>query len=421
MQTSYDIIIVGGGMVGLTLACALAEQCTLSIAVLEAKLPTHDWQLSPYHHRVSAVALSSRRILESLEVWEAIAKKRVSPFTKIHVWDALNQADIHFDSTAIAEPCLGYIIENNLIQSALQERIKHYPHLTWMTPVELSSWCVNENHAQLTTSDGRVLTTRLAVAADGAQSWLRKEAGIEVDREDYAQGAIVAAVRTALPHERIARQVFLPTGPLAFLPLAEPTLSSIVWSLPSELAEMHRDSQVHEFKHALAQAFSHRLGEVVDVDKRYVFPLQRQQARHYVKPRVALVGDAAHTMHPLAGQGVNLGLLDAASLAEMIVEAHHQGRDFAAFANLRRYERWRRADNLALLGGVDGIKCLFASEKKSIQTLRSMGLTLTNRFNWIKNMFIRHAVGDRRGLPRIARDLPFLIRCVTHKISMKSH
>lgn len=400
---SHDIIIVGGGMVGLTLACALAQHTSLSIAVLEAQLPTHPFTPSHYFHRVSAIALSSQRIFKSLGVWDRIREKRVSPFTRIEVWDAQGGGDIQFESKEIAEPLLGYIIENNIIQSVLEEKIKHFSQVEFISPLSLTTFNEKENAVELIAQDGRVFKAKLAVAADGAHSWLRREAGFDLDKHDYQQEALVAMVTTEKPHERIARQVFLPQGPLAFLPLAMENLSSIVWSLPTEEAKRWQRVEENHFKEKLANAFSHCLGDIIKVEQRYSFPLHKQQVKTYVKSRVVLAGDAAHTIHPLAGQGVNMGLLDAASLAEVILDAVNKRRDFASTHTLRQYERWRKADNFFLLTGVDMIKNLFASHKKSIQLLRSFGLKATNRTDWVKNIFTQHAVGDRHGLPKMAQ------------------
>jgi 2-octaprenylphenol hydroxylase len=403
MQNSHDIIIVGGGMVGLALACMLAQKTSLSIAILEVQSQQHVWSADNYHHRVSAIALSSQRIFQSLNVWNNIRDKRVSPFTKIQVWDAEGQGEIEFDSKEIAEPLLGYIIENHLIQSVLEDKIKQYPHVEMISPVKLTQVIENENGIELVTDTGEKFKTKLVIAADGANSWLRTQVGIHVERHDYHQEAIVATVQTALAHHRVARQVFLNTGPLAFLPLAAEKLSSIVWSVPVKEAQRLMALEDKNFSTALTQAFEYRLGDIVKIEKRYAFSLYKQHAHHYIKPHVALVGDAAHTLHPLAGQGVNIGLLDAASLAEVVMDAIAHRRDFSSHVNLRRYERWRKADNYNLLTGVDLLKQLFASEHQAIQLIRSCGTNLTNRMHWIKNYFMRHAVGDRNGLPIIAR------------------
>ncbi len=403
MQTSYDILIVGGGIVGLTLACALAKQTSLSIAILEAKSSLPTWDAAHYSHRVSAIALSSQRIFRSLQIWENMRKKRVSPFTQIYVWDENGSGKISFDSKEIAEPLLGYIIENNVIQSVLAEKIKQCAQIEWISPIELDSFHTQEKSVELRAKDGRLFQAKLAVAADGAHSWLRSQAGILLDHYDYEQEAIVATVQTEHSHEHIARQVFLLTGPLAFLPLDQDNLSSIVWSLPSKEAKRLMTLELNHFKQELAKAFAHQLGEIVDVEQRYSFPLHKQQAKKYVAPHLALVGDAAHTIHPLAGQGVNMGLLDAVSLVEVITDAIRERRDFSSTTLLRRYERWRKADNFSLLNGVDVIKNVFDSDKKSVQRLRSFGLNTINRAQWIKNIFTRHAVGDRNGLPQLAR------------------
>lgn len=415
--TTHDIIIVGGGMVGLTLACALAQQTSLSIAVLEAQPASIAWSEAEYHHRVSAFALSSRRILQSLNVWENIKKKRVSPFTEIKVWDAAKLGEIHFDSKDIAEPVLGYIIENNVVQSALFEKLLHYPQINYLAPVQLLDVEVQEKQAKVHLADNPSLSAKLIVAADGAHSWLRNKTGIAVEKQSYEQEAIVATVRTIEPHNKIARQVFLPTGPLAFLPLAESNTSSIVWSLPTveaqRLMALDDESFMAALSHAMAvipeNAESICPGDIVGgrkilaTQQRFSFPLQKQQATQYIKPRIALVGDAAHVVHPLAGQGVNMGLLDAASLVDVIEDALKHQRDFASHATLRRYERWRKGDNHSMLTGVDLIKQLFASEKRYMQSWRSFGLSATNQIKFLKNFFSRQAVGNRTGLPRLAK------------------
>lgn len=397
------MIIVGGGMVGAALACALAQRTALSILVLEAQSHSPAWSEHDYHHRVSAVALSSQRIFQSLQIWDDIKNSRVSAFNEIHVWDAARCGEIHFDCYEIAESALGFIIENNLIQSVLQKKLQQYPQVKWLSSIQLKNFIEKENHVELVAHDGSIFTAQLAVAADGAHSWLREQANIQIEKQDYQQHAIVAAVRTTKPHAKTARQIFLETGPLAFLPLAEENLSSIVWSMSPEKSAHLLSLSDDAFMLELAHAFQHTLGDVTEISKRYSFPLHKQQAKNYIHSRVVLVGDAAHTIHPLAGQGVNMGLLDAASLVEVIVDAIKQHRDFASAHNLRPYERWRKADNLALQAGVDVIKQLFASDKQSVQSLRSFGLDMTNKMQWIKNIFTRHAVGDRDDLPKLAK------------------
>jgi 2-octaprenylphenol hydroxylase len=390
-------------MVGMALALALAQQSSLSIVILESALDAAAFTPDVYHHRVSAVALSSVRIFQALQVWNDIKAARVSPFTAIQVWDTHHRTDLNFVCNEIGEPLLGYIIENIVLQQCLRAQIKTLPQVHYIAPVKLREYREDDNGITLITDDNLQYRARLAVAADGANSWLRDQAGMNVSTVDYDQEAIVATVTTEFPHEKIARQIFLPTGPLAFLPLAEAYTSSIVWSLPKAEARRLAALEQEIFQHELTQAFAERLGAVREVGKRFVFPLKKQQAENYVRGRVVLVGDAAHVIHPLAGQGVNLGLLDAASLAEVILDAERARRDIADTASLRRYERWRRADNLALLTGVDIIKQLFASEKISVQTITALGMAVTSRLGVLKNIFTRYAVGCREDLPALAK------------------
>jgi 2-octaprenylphenol hydroxylase len=397
---TFDIAITGGGMVGMTLALALAKNPNLSIVVLESNSDTVPFSADHYHHRVSAIALSSVAIFQSLQVWDNIKKMRVSPFRAIQVWDSSHQNDLKFAANEIGEPVLGYIIENSVIQNALLEQINGLPNIQVVSPVNLISFNEAPDYVSLKSDDHREFRASLAIAADGARSWLRNQAGIDINSFHYDQEAIVVMVKTALPHEKIARQVFLPSGPLAFLPLNEPDAASIVWSLPCEEAQRLAALPEDEFKLSLQHAFANRLGDICHVGKRFTLPLKKQQAKQYVRGRVALVGDAAHVIHPLAGQGVNIGLLDAASLAEVFAEGVHP---YQYAASLRRYERWRRADNLALLAGVDLIKNLFASDKLALQAARSLGMLMTSKLSLLKSIFTRYAIGNRSGLPILAK------------------
>ncbi len=350
----YDITIIGGGCVGGTLACALA-QAGLKVAVVEAREPQRVWPAGSVDVRVFAITRASERIFRSIGCWDAIERGGVSPFRDMRVWDASGSGAIHFDCAELGEPTLGYIIEQRVIQAALNARMDMLPSLTRLCPAELGAFELNADAMRVTLADGRCLRTRLLVGADGASSRVRGMAGIAVETRDYQQEAVVAVVTTEQSHQETAWQRFLPTGPLAFLPLRDGR-SSIVWSTtPQQAAELCA-LDAGEFLERLSAAFDQRLGRVTAVEERVRFPLRRLHAKHYIAERLALVGDAAHVIHPLAGQGVNLGLLDAAVLFDVIVETHAALRDYGLIGNLRRYERWRHGDNHAMQRAMDGIK-----------------------------------------------------------------
>lgn len=403
---SFDIIIVGGGIVGLTLACALMQKTSLSIAVIDSRALNENWQSSTYHSRVSAITLASKHIFQNLQIWDEIAAKRVSPFEEIKIWDEAANS-MQFSSREIAEPVLGYIIENNLMLSVLLKKLKQAVNVKIIECVDLKEIVTADDYIQLIAANNEVYQAKLAVAADGANSWLRQQAKIEVRDLDYAQTAIVAAVTSELPHNRVARQVFLKTGPLAFLPLADANTTSIVWSLPMEEAAIVKNLSTEMFQAELNQAFQNRLGEIRHISERFYFPLHQQYATRYAANRVVLVGDAAHIVHPLAGQGVNMGLLDAASLFDVLHEAIINKRDFAHYAVLRKYERWRRADNLLMFNGIKAIKSLFATQNIFLKRMRTLGMKMTDRIQWMKTLLIKYAVGTREGLPNLAKDFYF--------------
>lgn len=402
-QQNYDIAIIGSGIVGAAAALALAKNTSLHIVVLEAKTPSLKWQPNPYDSRVSAVSLSSKYFFEHLQVWDAIKAKRVSPYHHMQVWDAAGSGEIDFAANALQEDVLGYIVEDSVMRVSLLEKFKDYSNLDYIPSVRMTALQEHSDHVLLTTDQQKLLKTKLVIAADGAESWVRQQAGIELKTWDYRHVAIVATVQTELPHDAIARQRFMSTGPLAFLPLSESNMSSIVWSATPEYAAELLSLEDMAFAAKLAEAFGHKLGNIKTVSARHSFPLRMRHAKNYVRERIALIGDAAHTVHPLAGQGVNLGLLDAATLAEVIMDAHKKNRSFSSLATLRRYERWRKGDTLAMLAMVETLKHLFASELKSIQYLRNAGLSITNKMAFLKECIASHALGKRQDLPVLAQ------------------
>jgi 2-polyprenylphenol 6-hydroxylase len=401
MKHDFDVVIVGGGAVGATLACALKDS-DFSIALLDAQAPTPFDPNAEVDLRVFALSMASRRILQAVGAWDAIAAARISPYRDMRVWDAGGEGSIHFDSAALGEPELGYIVENRLLQHALWAQLRNQARVTLLHPAQPEAFTLTDDGATLAVSGGRRLKARLVVAADGAGSATRSLAGIEVENTPYGQRAVVAHVRTAEPHQATAWQRFLKTGPVAFLPLADGRVS-VVWSADEAEAERILALEDAAFCAALTQASAARLGAVLSTTKRLAFPLQRLHAREYVRPRFALAGDAAHALHPLAGQGVNLGLLDAAALAEVVSDAARAGRDIGDHGVLRRYERWRKGDNLAMIFALDGFKRLFSNDVAPLPMMRNAGLRAVERFTPLKHAFVRRAMGLSGDLPVLAR------------------
>jgi 2-octaprenylphenol hydroxylase len=398
----YDVIVVGAGIVGATAALNLAQKTSLRVALLDAAPVQTDWQENTVEQRVSAITLASQRIFQRLNVWDGIQARRISPYKKMHVWDESGNGKVNFDSAAMNLPALGFIIEDAVIRSALLEKINSSENIDVIAPVQLLSLEENDSCIELKTAD-KTWQAKLIIAADGANSWVREAAQIPISSQSYHHDAITATVKTSLPHDKTARQRFLTGGPLAFLPLADEHTCSIVWSTSPEQVKELLAMDDAAFKNALANAFNHVLGDVLEASPRKSFPLQRRHAKKYVQERLALIGDAAHTIHPLAGQGVNLGLLDAVCLVETIEQALTKKRDYASVANLRRYERWRKSDNLAMLAFVEAIKYLFGQETKVVKQIRNAGLNFTNQASFIKNFFAEYAAGNRGDLPALAQ------------------
>ncbi|EAR21355.1 UbiH/UbiF/VisC/COQ6 family ubiquinone biosynthesis hydroxylase [Nitrococcus mobilis] len=387
-RTDADVAIQGAGMVGLLLAAALARHGLRVMLLDNAGLP--QWQTQPYSQRVCAINLASERLLRVLGVWDAL--QRVSPFRAIRVWDALGGGQIVFDAADLGEPHLGHIIENDLIRSVLHQSVRAATGVQIRIPACVQRLEPDDEAVTLRLSDGTRLRVALVVGADGARSAIRELLGIPVRLGRYAQKAIVAPIRTEIAHGEIARQWFLPGGPLAFLPLADGRCS-IVWSLSSAEAEARLAFDETAFCEALVHGSAGRLGNVLEVGERGAFPLYRLHAARYCTERAVLVGDAAHVIHPLAGQGVNQGFQDAAVLANAVIDAQRRGRDIGGRLALRRYERARRGDNLLMEWSMEGFHQLFTRRRLPLVRLRSLGLGMTHRSASAKRFFMRRAIG----------------------------
>jgi 2-octaprenylphenol hydroxylase len=395
-----DVIIAGGGMVGATLACALGAK-GFRVAVVEAAPPRPFVPTGEYDLRISAISPGSEQVFRALEVWSAIARRRVWPYLRMHVWDAAGAGEIDFDALELGEPRLGHIVENALIQYSLMERSRAFEQVQWLCPDRVAGFELGEHAVQVTLEGGSRLQARLLVGADGPNSRVRALAGIRLRARPYTQHAVVANVRTERDLEHTAWQRFLASGPLAFLPLQD-HLAAVVWSTTPGHAEDLVAMPQEAFCTVLGEALGHRLGRIESTTPRAAFPLRGGQAAPYVRPRIALVGDAAHTVHPLAGQGVNLGIMDAATLAEVLVDAR---RDMGSLRVLRRYERARRADNEITMRVMEAFKQLFGTQTAPLVWARNMGLALADRATPVKHLMMRYAM-DRAGeLPRLARGL----------------
>jgi 2-octaprenylphenol hydroxylase len=398
-MSRFDAIIIGGGVVGATAACALGE-AGVRVALIEARAPLAPGLQSP-DPRVFAITRASERIFRSLGVWEVILRQGAFAFSDMEVWDAAGEGATHFDCAEIGEPCLGYIIEPRFIQAALWQQLQSLDTVSLVCPARFQGISVHDDRVDVRLEDSPPLNAGLVIAADGSRSPVRSTLGMKTHRHDYRQSSLVALVKTSEPHRNTAWQRFLPGGPLAFLPMAD-GWSSIVWTMPTENIERLLIADREVFHEELTAAFEYRLGTVVDSGEREAWPLQRLHAEHYVIPRVALIGDAAHAIHPLAGQGVNLGLLDAAALAEVITGARQRGRDPGSLAVLRRYERWRRGDNLLMMMAMDGINRIFSNPRSLLHRAGNRGLSLVNRSALARRQFMRHAMGLGGDLPVLA-------------------
>ncbi len=392
----FDLVVVGAGMVGSLFVLRLLNSplaADLRIAVIEGQqshLPDAD---AAYALRVSSLSLASEQLIAGVGCAEALSAQRHCAFTDMKVWDADGTGRVHFLAQEVGESHLGSLYENDSVQSVLCQALWRQPQVTAFCPDRLHDAQRLLHGWQIHTQSGAVLETPLLIAADGALSRTRELAGIACKLWDYQQQGLVATVRTEKPHANTAWQRFLDTGPLAFLPLDKAHYSSIVWTLPTAHAEQMLACSEHEFNQALTQAFEQTLGQVEVVGKRAAFPLLARHAEHYVQPGLALIGDVAHSIHPLAGQGVNLGFLDAAALADRLIQGLSKGLSIHDESSLRRYSRDRRAQNELFMHSMTGLEWLFANHRSVIRMARNQGLRWFDRSGPLKQWVMSTALG----------------------------
>lgn len=391
-MSDCEVLIVGAGITGATLALALAD-ADIAVTVLDREAPPPlPAPGQPLDVRVSAIHAAAGGLLERLGAWPRLPAACRAPFGRIEVWDAGSLGSIRFDSAQIGQPWLGWIAENRTVVAALHARLAQLPAARVFAPAVLEDWEIRADRAIVRLGDGRELTARLLVGADGGASPLRLRAGIAVASQDFGQCALVGHVATERPHGDVARQRFLPGGPLAFLPLADGRCS-IVWSTTPLQAQRLAALPADEFMLELGLAFEHRLGRITAIGERAVIPLRGLEADRYVGPRLALIGDAAHVVHPMAGLGANLGIGDAAALARLVIAARRGGRDPGLLQTLRPYERARRSQNLPVVEAIVGLHRLFTAGAAPLRALRGAGLMAVDRSGPLKRLLTEAACG----------------------------
>jgi 2-octaprenyl-6-methoxyphenol hydroxylase len=403
MTEDVELLIAGGGLNGMLLGIAGAG-AGLAVAIVDREDPAAVLD-EGFDGRSSAIAYGSQQVLNAIGLWPLVAAE-AEPIREIRVADGDAPLFLHYDHRDLGSDApLGYIIENRVLRRALVERAGALPSLTLLAPLAVATIETSPFAAQATLSDGRRLTGRLVAAADGAGSPLRRAAGIRTGDWRYPQTALVTAVRHARPHGGVAVEHFLPAGPFAILPMTG-NRSSIVWTERAELAPRLMALFDDEFAAELAARFGDFLGAVEPVGPRWSYPLQLMLAERYVGRRLALVGEAAHVIHPIAGQGLNLGIRDIAALAEIVIDARRLGLDIGEDALLLRYQQWRRLDTLLLAAVTDGLNRLFSNPIAPLRLLRDIGLAAVDRVPPLKRFLMRDAMGITGDLPRLLRGEP---------------
>jgi 2-octaprenylphenol hydroxylase len=393
---TFEVIVVGGGIVGLSAALDFAQQ-GIKTALIDRRPLLTEYvkgnQLADYDTRVSALSRKSQRFLQKLGVWESVLAERCTAYHRMVVWDGEGTASIDFDANSINEEDIGHIVENRIVANALYQRALH-SDLVLFAPADIVGFEHHENEVVVHLAD-QSLSAGLLVAADGAQSYIRAKLGYFTREWDYGHSAIVATIETQHSHQNTAWQRFMHSGPLAFLPLDHPNKVSIVWSCHETFAQEFMSYDHATFSKALAKASEYCLGDVVSIGPRQSFPLRQSHAMDYIKQRCVLIGDAAHTIHPLAGQGMNLGLADAETLVFEVLRSKQRGLDVSHRQGLKRFQRQRKSANLTMMAAMEGFKRLFEARDLHVLWARNEGMKQLDKSSILKNLIVKHALaGD---------------------------
>lgn len=410
IRQTTEILVVGAGMTGLALALALADE-GFSVEVAEPQQPRLDrleQQLIELRQqlpgaRVSALTLASEQLLRNLDVWQTIAETRAQAYTRMHVWDGETRGEISFDARELHEPWLGHIIENPLIVNALLRRAAAHPDIRLSFGLSVDKLTLSDGVQHCQMSDGSERECALVIGADGANSATRRLAGLGTHEWDYGHSALVATLRLDGSHQRCCWQRFTEDGPLALLPLksASDDLVSLVWSTSPEHADHLFALADNELCEALSRASDERAGRIIEVHSRALVPLRQRHAQQYVSCGVALVGDAAHTIHPLAGQGVNLGFEDVAALVQILCEARDRAERLGSLQVLRRYQRRRMLSNLRMSAVMQGFRTLFTPQPALVELVRSIGMRAVDQCSPLKQHLMLDAMGLRAEQPQL--------------------
>ncbi len=405
MEIKTDVIIVGGGLVGLASALGLA-QIGLKVAIVDVQV-VDETLLPEFDGRASALSKTSRTMFEALGVWKDL-EQHAQPISKIIVTDselgdAVRPVFLNFDQRDGQQFPAAYMLENRFTRQALLGQVKKTQNITFFAPHKVIDMAAGVHFAQVKLDDDRVLSAPLVVAADGRNSFLRRQAGLKTVGWDYNQNGIVATIEHQHPHNGVAEEHFLPVGPFAILPLKQPCRSSLVWTERSDVATDLMSAGDDRFDYELKRRFGDHLGKIRRIGPRWSYPLSLQLAVDYVAPRLVLVGDAAHVVHPLAGLGLNLGLRDAAALVDVIADALHLGLDFGTVDVGENYQAWRRFDNLTAAFMMEALNRLFSNSSPGLRQIRDMGLGLVENSAMAKRFFMKEAAGATGNLPKLMR------------------